>query len=182
MLCNCLPSAPNDYHNTTRQLTIFTHGRMCINIPIINDDIPERDERFSVIVTSNHPQVRFLQGRFISRDHAITSIAISDDDGKPFSTLRMKALLYYFTLYLYIVTRLHNYVSHVFCFVSHPECSSLTNPDNGRVTLTGTNFGSQATYSCNFGYVLNGPLTRVCQADGWSGNDTICESRDLCSV
>ena len=61
---------------------------------------------------------------------------------------------------------------------SQPECASLTNPDNGRVTLTGTNFGSQARYTCDRGYILNGSYRRVCQADGWSGNETTCEGRD----
>ena len=67
----------------------------------------------------------------------------------------------------------------IFTLNSHPECGVLSNPDNGRVTLTGTSFGSQATYSCNSGYELNGPITRVCQADGWSGNDATCEGKRI---
>ena len=50
---------------------------MCVNIPIVNDDIPEGDERFSVTLTSNHLQVRirsFLEGT--------ATITICDDDGE----------------------------------------------------------------------------------------------------
>lgn len=56
------------------------------------------------------------------------------------------------------------------------ECGNLPNPRNGRVDLTGTTFGSSATYSCNNNYMLDGPQTRRCQADGtWSGREPTCE-------
>ena len=61
---------------------------------------------------------------------------------------------------------------------SHPECEALSDPDNGHVTLTGTSLNSQATYTCNSGYELNGPMTRACQTNGWSGNDTTCEGKE----
>ena len=56
------------------------------------------------------------------------------------------------------------------------ECGDLANPRNGRVDLSGTTFGSTATYSCNQDYMLDGPRTRNCQADGsWSGREPTCE-------
>ena len=44
--------------------------------------------------------------------------------------------------------------------------------------MDGTEFGSQANYSCDEGYVVSGNSSRVCQADGeWSGNDPNCDRR-----
>ncbi|XP_019850127.1 PREDICTED: CUB and sushi domain-containing protein 3-like [Amphimedon queenslandica] len=58
------------------------------------------------------------------------------------------------------------------------DCGGLLNPLNGRVLLTGTDAGSRATYSCNEGFVLQGPQRRVCQANGqWSGRDPTCIPR-----
>ncbi len=56
------------------------------------------------------------------------------------------------------------------------DCGSLTNPDNGQVdTLSGTTFGSTATYSCINGYVLIGVETRSCEADGnWGSTAPTC--------
>ena len=57
------------------------------------------------------------------------------------------------------------------------DCGSLTDPDNGQVTLTaGTTLGQTATYSCNTGYNLVGDSTRTCQATGiWSGSAPTCQ-------
>ena len=58
------------------------------------------------------------------------------------------------------------------------DCGSLQDPQNGQVTLTGTVFGSTATYSCNTGFILVGERTRVCRASGeWSGKSPICQRR-----
>ena len=47
------------------------------------------------------------------------------------------------------------------------DCSSLNDPDNGRVdTSNGTTFGSTATYTCDTGYALSGSQSRSCGADG----------------
>ena len=55
-------------------------------------------------------------------------------------------------------------------------CANLSTPDNGTVTLDANTVSSQANYSCNEGYILNGTTTRVCQADGqWSGSEPTCE-------
>ena len=60
------------------------------------------------------------------------------------------------------------------------SCGDLPNPRFGRVVLTGTTFGSTATYSCQGGYILVGGLTRTCQANGqWSGQAPVCNSKVL---
>lgn len=58
------------------------------------------------------------------------------------------------------------------------DCGDLDDPENGEVSLTGTTFGSNATYSCNDGYFLEGESSRVCQSDGnWSGEAPTCERK-----
>ena len=56
------------------------------------------------------------------------------------------------------------------------DCGNLANPTNGRVDLTGTTFGSLATYSCNAGFILaQGSKIRQCEANGqWSGTAPNC--------
>ena len=55
-------------------------------------------------------------------------------------------------------------------------CGNLEDPENGRVTLTGTTINSKATYSCNDGFFLTGVRTRICQFNGeWSGKAPTCE-------
>ena len=57
-------------------------------------------------------------------------------------------------------------------------CPELMSPENGRVDLSGMNFSSVATYSCDSGYNLIGSELRMCTADGtWSGEDPICQSK-----
>lgn len=47
---------------------------------------------------------------------------------------------------------------------------------NGAVELTGTTFGSNATYVCNADYRVNGIAVRMCEANGmWSDNAPTCE-------
>ena len=55
------------------------------------------------------------------------------------------------------------------------DCGNLDDPFNGQVTLTGTSFGSTATYECDSGFTLVGNEERTCQDDGdWSGSDPTC--------
>ena len=55
------------------------------------------------------------------------------------------------------------------------RCDGLRDPVNGRVSVTGTDFGSQATYSCLSGFLLDGPEFRTCTADGtWSLTAPVC--------
>ena len=59
-------------------------------------------------------------------------------------------------------------------------CDVLPNPTNGLVTITrlgspGILPGSQAVYTCNGGYEINGNSIRDCQSDGtWSGSEPTC--------
>ncbi len=56
------------------------------------------------------------------------------------------------------------------------SCGDLENPVNGVVVLSGTVFGSLATYSCDSGYILVGEQTRSCQANNqWSGRAPTCK-------
>lgn len=55
------------------------------------------------------------------------------------------------------------------------DCDNLQDPDNGRASLSGTDFGSRARYQCFPGYTLQGDATRLCQDDGyWSGEEPSC--------
>lgn len=66
----------------------------------------------------------------------------------------------------------------LFCIVL--SCGSLSSPDNGHVTLTGTTVNSTATYGCNSSYVISGNNTRLCQSDGvWSGIEPTCSEFSL---
>ncbi|XP_064476715.1 sushi, von Willebrand factor type A, EGF and pentraxin domain-containing protein 1-like [Ornithodoros turicata] len=54
-------------------------------------------------------------------------------------------------------------------------CSNLTAPENGSVTFTTTAVGAVATYTCDEGYVLQGPATRKCSSSGeWLYSAPIC--------
>ena len=63
-------------------------------------------------------------------------------------------------------------------FLAGVVCPDLQNPPDGVVSLSdGTAFGSQATYTCNDGFVISsGDDTRTCEANGeWSGTIPTCE-------
>ena len=54
-------------------------------------------------------------------------------------------------------------------------CSTLPNPENGQVLLSGTNVGDTATYSCLVGFNIVGVDVRYCRSDGtWTGNEPRC--------
>ena len=57
------------------------------------------------------------------------------------------------------------------------DCGSLQDPDHGMVhTTDGTKLESIATYTCDGGYVLTYPASRVCLDDcKWSGVAPTCE-------
>ena len=60
------------------------------------------------------------------------------------------------------------------------QCLNLTNPANGRVTVTTISFNGVATYSCNTGYTLSGSVTRACLSSGaWSGSVPTCNASKL---
>ena len=60
------------------------------------------------------------------------------------------------------------------------DCSNLTAPSNGQVSLISTAPGSLATYTCDNGYMLIGDANRQCQIDRtWSQQEPVCESKLL---
>ena len=55
------------------------------------------------------------------------------------------------------------------------NCGELRPIPNGDVTFASTDFGSIATYSCDFGFTLVGSNTRICQLGGqWSEKEPFC--------
>ena len=58
------------------------------------------------------------------------------------------------------------------------DCGDLDDPENGQVSLTGTTFGSKATYTCNKGFELVGSSMRMCLANAqWMGEAPTCERK-----
>ncbi len=58
------------------------------------------------------------------------------------------------------------------------DCSQLTSPSNGLVTVSITTFLSEAMYSCSNGYILMGVVSRTCMADrNWSDAEPTCERK-----
>ena len=59
------------------------------------------------------------------------------------------------------------------------DCMALPNPTNGQVMApSGTTFNNTATYSCDGGYELNGPMTRMCGIDSsWTLTEPTCECK-----
>ena len=60
------------------------------------------------------------------------------------------------------------------------DCFILTNPTNGEVilNLNLTTIGAVANYTCNEGYVLMGPTSRICQSTGnWTEDAPLCQSK-----
>ena len=50
--------------------------------------------------------------------------------------------------------------------------SEILDPANGNVSSDGLT----ATYTCNTGYILNGPMIRICGGDGrWSLDTPTCD-------
>ena len=64
------------------------------------------------------------------------------------------------------------------------DCGALTDPDNGQVTLSnGASLNSEASYSCNIGFAINGTSTRTCQINNqWSGSEPTCESENIVCI
>ena len=55
------------------------------------------------------------------------------------------------------------------------DCGALASPTDGNVSAPSTTSGSEASYSCNTGYNMNGAATRTCEAGGtWSGTAPTC--------
>ena len=64
-------------------------------------------------------------------------------------------------------------------------CSDLTDPTNGMIgydmeTMDARPVNTVATHSCVTGYMLDGGMTRTCEATGeWSGTDLTCECESI---
>ena len=77
-------------------------------------------------------------------------------------------------------TFLINYCIYRSNYIKGQTCDVLPNPTNGLVTITrlespGILPGSQAVYTCNGGYEINGNSIHDCQSDGtWSGSEPSC--------
>ena len=55
------------------------------------------------------------------------------------------------------------------------DCGNLVSPVNGAIYLSGLTYLSKATYTCNTGYQLRGPVERTCDTDGlWSQYSPSC--------
>lgn len=56
------------------------------------------------------------------------------------------------------------------------DCGPLMAPNNGNINIPyGTTFGMMAMYSCAYGYVRQGSVTRTCLLSGfWSGFQPNC--------
>ena len=67
--------APGDYLNASVPMALSR--RRCTNIVIVDDDIPERTEKFELHLSSKDPHVK-LGDRFNSNTSSVT---IRDDDG-----------------------------------------------------------------------------------------------------
>ena len=59
------------------------------------------------------------------------------------------------------------------------ECLLLEDPENGRVNVSdGAVSGAVATYTCDEGFVLDGPDSRRCDNEGmWSGSQPECKGQ-----
>ena len=56
------------------------------------------------------------------------------------------------------------------------DCGSLAPPTDGTVNALVTTYQSEATFSCNTGYTLQGSLTLTCQFDGsWDNTPPTCQ-------
>ena len=55
------------------------------------------------------------------------------------------------------------------------DCGVPSSPADGNVSAPSTTYGSEASYSCNTGYNMNGAATRTCEAGGnWNGSVPTC--------
>lgn len=60
-------------------------------------------------------------------------------------------------------------------FYTAIDCETLSNPENGFVSVNGVTIGAIATYGCNPGFILVGRRVRICRNDGqYSGVEPVC--------
>ena len=46
--------------------------------------------------------------------------------------------------------------------------------ETGNAFFSAQTFGSVATFTCNFGYMLQGSASRTCELEGWTGTPPSC--------
>ena len=55
------------------------------------------------------------------------------------------------------------------------DCGCLRSLENGIIVFDDTTYNSEASYSCNPGYILTGNEMRICSGSGvWNGTIPIC--------
>lgn len=60
-------------------------------------------------------------------------------------------------------------------FMFAAKCTSKKDPASGRVNVTSDGQTTQAIYSCESGYFLDGGEILLCRPDGiWNGPDPVC--------
>ena len=73
---------------------------------------------------------------------------------------------YFYCIRVYILLSTH----------AHTVCPGLPSPANGMISSSDVAMiGDTVFYSCNVGFVLTGPLTRICTLNGWNGTEPTCE-------
>ena len=96
------------------------------------------------------------------------------------------------SVFIVVTTSCHN-ITVTLCISAHgfiatvQECSSLSDPLNGDVSVPSREYQGVATYSCNVGFTLNGNGERTCEDGGvWSGAAPTCRGEQelpvRCSV
>ena len=59
-------------------------------------------------------------------------------------------------------------------------CPGLDDPENGKVSVPSTSYLSEATYTCNDGFIINGNPIRECGPDElWSGSEPSCVRKSM---
>ena len=62
-------------------------------------------------------------------------------------------------------------------------CPGLDAPENGNVSFPSTSYLSEATYTCDDGYRINGMATRECGPDEmWSGSEPSCVRKSIKAI
>lgn len=62
---------------------------------------------------------------------------------------------------------------------SASSCSVIGAPIYGTVSSSNNNAGSSLQFTCNSGYVLNGPSSRTCTGGKWTGSHPWCLGRKI---
>ena len=87
----------------------------------------------------------------------------------PWLTFSFRKLVSYLSCYIIFITDV------LCCFDLVIDCGALSTPTNGLQTPTGSLVDDTASFSCVYGYRLEGSATRTCQTDEtWTGTAPTC--------